>query len=79
MDEIREEITEILQELLPDAELEGQTALIDGGVLNSFQIVELIGQLSDAFDIKIRSKYLVPENFNSIDAMARMVQTILDD
>ena len=75
-----EEILEILEDILPGAEhLENETALIDGGVLNSFEIVELISRLSDEFDIKIRSKYLIPENFNSVAAMWNMVQTILDE
>lgn len=75
-----EEIIAILEDILPDAEnLASETALIDGGILNSFEIVELIARLSDEFDIKIRSKYLIPENFNSVAAIWNMVQTIMDE
>jgi acyl carrier protein len=74
-----EQIKEILQSILPDVELDGQTALVDDGILNSFEIVRLITELSEAFDIKIRPKHLIPENFNSIEAIWNLVQTILDE
>ncbi len=72
-------VLEILHSILPNIDVEGQTALFDDGILNSFDIVELISRLCDTFDIKIRAKYLVPENFNSADAIWKMVQTILDE
>lgn len=74
-----EQVKEILQSILPETDLEGQTALFEDGILNSFEIVELIAKLSAAFDIKIRSKHLIPENFNSVEAIWNMVQTILDE
>ena len=74
-----EEVKKILQSILPDVELEGQKALFEDGILNSFAIVDLIAKLSAAFDIRIRPKYLVPENFNSLEAIWEMVQTIRDE
>lgn len=74
-----DQIIEILQSILPDTDVEKETALFDDGILNSMDIVELISQISDQFDIEIGPRHLVPENFNSAEAMWNMVQTILDE
>ena len=66
--ETKETIIEILEEIRPDVDFENETSLVDGNVLESFDIVSLVSELSDEFDITIRPKDLVPENFNSVDA-----------
>ncbi len=71
-----EELLEILEEINPDVDYEKEERLIDGKVLDSFSIVSLVSEISDAFDIEISPKYLVPENFNSAKAMWAMVQRI---
>ena len=50
---MREEIMEILTELRPDVEFENEKKLIDDGILDSFDIVSLVGELNDAFDVSI--------------------------
>lgn len=71
-----EELLEILEEINPDVDYGTEDRLIDGKVLDSFSIVTLVSEISDAFDIEISPKYLVPENFNSAQAMWRMIQEI---
>ncbi len=71
-----EELLEILEEINPDVDYEKEEHLIDGKVLDSFSIVSLVSEISDAFDIEISPKYLVPENFNSAKAMWAMIQRI---
>ena len=70
---MREEIMEILEELRPDVEFENEKALIDDGILDSFDIVSLVGELNDAFDVSINVEDLLPENFNCVDAMVELV------
>ncbi len=70
---MREELLKILNELRPEIEFEKETALIDGGVLDSFDIVALVGDLNDAFDININIEDLLPENFNTVDAMLELI------
>lgn len=74
-----DEIKEILQSILPDTDLDRETALFEDGLLNSMDVVELISRLSDAFEIELGPRHLIPENFNSVEAMWRMVQSILDE
>ena len=74
-----ETLMEILMEINPDIDYENETQLIDGKVLDSFSIVNLVSQISETFDIEISPKYLVPKYFNSVDAMWEMIQAILDE
>lgn len=74
-----EKLMEILMEINPDIDYENEKQLIDGKVLDSFSIVNLVSQISETFDIDISPKYLVPEYFNSVDAMWDMIQTILNE
>ena len=71
-----DELMEILEEINPDVDYETEDRLIDDKVLDSFSIVTLVSEISDAFDIEISPKYLVPENFNSARAMWAMIQKI---
>lgn len=74
-----DELMDILMEIDPDIDYETEDQLIDGKVLDSFSIVNLVAQISEVFDIDISPKYLVPENFNSAEAMWDMIQTIQDE
>lgn len=74
-----EELMEILMDINPDIDYKNEKNLIDGKVLDSFSIVNLVSQISEKFDIEISPKYLIPEHFNSVDAMWEMIQTILNE
>ena len=74
-----EELMNILEELRPDVDFENETALIDNGILDSFDIVSLVNELKDAFDIDIKPGDLVPANFNSASAMYAMVTRLQDE
>lgn len=74
-----DELIEILAGLGIDADLESCTDLVDGGYLESLDIVSIIAELSDAYDITIPAREIIPENFNSAAAMYDMVQRLLDE
>ncbi len=74
-----EEILDILNGLGLDVDFEHCTTLIDDGILESLDIVTVIAELSDAFDITIPARDIVPENFNSAEAMLNMVNRLLDE
>ena len=76
---MRDTILEILEELRPDVDFEKETKLIDDKILESFDIVSLVSELTDEFDITIRPKDLVPENFNSVDAIEQQVLPLVKD
>lgn len=75
---MREKILEILTDINSDIDFENEDALIDDELLDSFDIVSLVGELNDTFDINITVIDLVPENFNSIDSMVALVEKLSD-
>lgn len=76
---MRETLMDILTDLRPDVDFENETNLISGGILESFDIVSLVSELTDEFDITIRPKDLVPENFNSVDAMLVLITKLVEE
>lgn len=74
-----DEILEILNGLELDIDFESCTALIDDGLLESLDIVSIIAELSDAYDITIPAREIIPENFNSAAAMLKMVERLRDE
>ena len=76
---MRDTILEILEELRPDVDFEKETKLIDDKILESFDIVSLVSELTDEFDITLRQQDLVPENFNSAEAIYALVQRLKDE
>ena len=71
-------IIEILNKMHPDADVEKSSALVDDGVLDSLDIVTLVTELNAAFDIRIPATEILPDRFNSVEAMCEMVRR-LDD
>ena len=76
---MKETIIGILEELVDGVDFETATSLIDAGELSSLDIIQLIGALSDEFDVTIPATEIVPANFNSVDAMAAMVERLADE
>ena len=68
-----EELIDILQEFEPGVDFEHCTDLIDGKILNSLEILSLVAEIEDVFDITIPTVEIVPDNFNSAQAMWNMI------
>ena len=73
-----EKLMEILRELRPDVDFETETALIDEGILGSFDITSLVNAIIDEFDLELDMADLEPENFNSAEAMWDFIQSLKD-
>lgn len=74
-----EEIIEILQEIRDDIDFENCTTLIDDGLLESFDIIQIVAALNREFDIEIPATQIMPSNFNSAKAISEMVDRLLDE
>lgn len=75
---MKDQLMEILNELRPDVDFENETALVTDGILDSFDIVSLVGELNTEFDITIGVDELEPENFDSADAMLELINKLAD-
>ena len=71
-----DKLMRILSELSSDIDFETEDALIDGGLLDSFDIVTLVAEIDDAFGIEIPAEALIPENFNSAKAIIALIQQV---
>ena len=78
-DEIREEILDLLQELHEDIDFEAETKMVDDKVLDSFDLVSLVTELGEAFDVDITDRDFVAENFNSVDSLADMIVRLVEE
>ena len=67
-------IIEILNEICPRNDFENETAIIDDGIIDSLDIVAVISELMEEFDVQLGVNDLTPENFNSVDAIVELIE-----
>lgn len=71
-----EKLLELLKGVRPDVDFENETALIDEGLLDSFDVVSIISEIDDVFGVQIRINELDPDNFNSAEAIWNLIQKL---
>lgn len=71
-----EQLLDLLQGIRPDVDFENETALIDDGILDSFDVVSIISEVDDMFGVQIRITELDPKNFNSAEAIWNLIQKL---
>lgn len=76
---MRDELIEILEEIRPDVDFENEENLITDGILDSIDVVSLVGEIDEAFDVQIHVEDLTPDNFNSVDAIIALIERIQDE
>ena len=72
----KQDLIYILKEILPEVDYETEKSLIDSNIFDSMDIVILISEIADSFDIKIPANEIVPDNFNSAEALFRLIQEL---
>ena len=71
-----EQLIEILKELHPDVDFMTAEGLIDDGILDSLDMVTLVTEINDKFDVSIPAEEIVPENFNSAQALFELIEKL---
>ncbi len=71
-----ERLMEILKEIDDTVDYGREKALIDNGIWDSFAVITLIGELEEAFGVRIAPAQIVPRNFNSAEAIWDMVRKL---
>ena len=74
-----EELLEILKGINPDVDYLSEEHLIDGGIYDSFSIINLVSQISEHFEIELGPGELMPENFNSARAIMEMIERLKEE
>lgn len=73
-----EELLEILTDLHPDVDYEGCKTLIDDNILDSFDIIAIVSEIDNVFDVAVPAEEIIPENFNSAKELFALI-TKLDE
>ena len=74
---MEEKVLEILAEVNDEIlDYDGDN-LVESGLLDSFQIVDLVGMFEEEFDIEIDAELVVVENFRTKEAIMQMLEGIL--
>lgn len=74
-----DELYEILTDCCPNVDFHTDQPLIDDGFIESLDIVMIVGELSDRYDIEIGVDDLTPENFNSVEAIYAMIRRLQEE
>ena len=68
-----ERVLEILTDIRPDVDFMNETKLIDDGIIDSFDIIAIVSELNDEFDVQIPIDELEPDNFNTVEAIYELI------
>ncbi len=71
---MREQVLEILLDVVPDVDFENEVDLVADKIIDSFAVVAMVNQLNDDLDIDIPSREILPENFYSLDTIVALVE-----
>ncbi len=71
-----EELIAILTELHDNIDFTTETGLVENGILNSLDIVAIITEIDDRLDVQIPAEEILPENFDSAEALWALVQRL---
>ena len=76
---MKDRILNILKSMDDSVDYASKTKLIDDKVIDSLTLTALISELESEFNIEIDMDDIVPENFNSVDAMTELVERLQDE
>lgn len=74
-----EQIMDILKGIRADVDFVREKKLIDDGILDSFDIISIVSEFNDAFDIEIDVDELEPHNFNTVEAMQELILRLQEE
>lgn len=74
-----ERLIDILKKYCPDVDFETEQALIEDGIISSLDMVNIVIDIDTEFDVRIPPEEIVPENFNSAEAIMALINTLDED
>ena len=74
-----EQLLKILNGLKPEVDFTKETNLIDKRILTSFDILKLVVEINNEFDIEITPMHILPENFYSAETIYKLIQKLEDE
>ena len=71
-----ERLIAILKDIHEDVDFELEDNLVDDGILDSLDIVTLITEINSEFGVSIPPEEIIPENFNSAEALFDLIERL---
>ena len=71
-----EDFITLLEDVRDDIDFANVTDLVDGKLLSSFDIIQIIAAIDDEYDVAIPATEIIPANFNSAKAMYELVERL---
>lgn len=71
---MKNKIIKILTEIRPEFDFSKETDFTQNGILDSFDIINLVTALDQKFGISIDGMDIVPENFSSVDSIISLLK-----
>ncbi len=71
-----EQLKEMLKEKYPNIDFDNEKSLVSGGILDSLDVVAIIAEIEDMFDISVTMEYIQPTYFESVETMWEMVEEL---
>ena len=72
-----EDFITLLEDVRDDIDFANVTDLVDGKLLSSFDIIQIIAAIDDEYDIAIPATEIIPANFNSAKAMYELIERLI--
>ena len=67
-------LLKILTELRPDVDFNSEKQLITDGIIESIDLVIIVGEIMEQFSVEIEFTEITPENFNSAEAIYALIE-----
>ena len=74
-----DELLKLLSEICPKVDFVKEKKLIDDGILDSFDIISIVNELNEHYDIEIDVDDLEPDNFNTVEAMLELIEKLRNE
>lgn len=59
-------------------EVDDRDDIITAGIIDSLGIMQLVAYIEETFSVKVRDEDIVPEHFESIEAISTFIEGILE-
>lgn len=69
-----DKIYEILEELRPEFDFQESDNFIEDGYLDSFDIITLVSEIEEKYNVSIKGLDIVPENFETVETIIKLIQ-----
>lgn len=71
-----DELLEIMKTVRPDIDFTKEKLLIDEDILDSFDIISIVSEVNNHFGVNISVRDLLPEYFNSAEALFGLIEKL---